>query len=170
MIDPDLRALLHNDDVWDFAMATGRAIVAHYAPAELDLFDEVASSVREDSVDFKHDDVLAFGISQLDLPTTTVVLGLLGAGIKYLLTQLVDSGVDILKDVGKERAKEIFKDRFKRARTGERLPFPGLNPEQIHRLRAEMLFQARRLSIDMTRAEILADATIGRLASLNDTP
>jgi len=126
------------------------------APEELDLFDEYADVDPNKHLRIHDDEPLAFGISEIVIIMTPILVSLAKAALEYLAVKAPEFGYDLASDILRERINNWANP--KRAQ----LPNPTFSIMReglTHVVEAEAL----RLGLDNDTSSKLAAATCQRL-------
>jgi hypothetical protein len=149
-----------------------REVVAREAPEEEEVFDPMADAFFAGTQrrTTKDDDMLGFGVSDVAIALTPVVLAMTDDVVKYLWAETVKA----MRGQAAERIHAAVRALFKRAGEGARSPAasaaaattPGVpvTPALLAEIRKRCVVTAIGLGIKPERAGVLADAVVGQLA------
>lgn len=140
-------------------------LVTQFAPAELDLFSELAQDYFDDPTPLtasKHrDDPLGFGGSDLIVAATPVAMAMVSAVITFVTAEALKAAKDESAEVIKKKVKALFK---KFGAPNEPGAVPALTKEQLEQVKKLTLKQAADFGMDAATAEKMSNALIGSLA------
>jgi hypothetical protein len=149
----------------------GRAVVREVAPQELPLYRaNSAAYVKNPTAALRGatsgDQMLGFGAGIEVTLLTPVVLAVLSEVVKFLATEVLQASKRQGSGIIDEQVKRLFK-QFRSAdpATGGPTTPPPLSTAQLARVRTVAFDTARRLQLSADQAQLLADSTVGGLAS-----
>jgi hypothetical protein len=152
----------------DDALVAGlaRAAVERAAPEELPLFAPTSEAFFADPGSLERrggrDDMLGFGVESALVLLTPVALTVAREVVGFVAAQLRAR----LKEEGEGAVQRALDRVFKRGGDAAAAPpEAGLTEAELERVRAIALEKARQLKLAPDRADLLADAIVGGLAT-----
>lgn len=143
----------------DLVVGAAHAAVRRIAPEELPVFDEVAADWRRQ---------LSKGRVSWSVPQGGVGFGIDVTLVTELALQVVAAAVGEVLVIGAATVRAGLLRRRRRELPAPPDARPGLDPEQVRRLREACHRHAVALGLDAGRAELLADAAVGAMVDPPD--
>jgi hypothetical protein len=145
-----------------------RYAVAIAAPQELPLFRATSRRYFEDPDVVERstggkDELLGFGIETAAILITPVALCVAKAVVTFVVAEVTRATKDESRAAIQSRVRRLFKRGDPEAKAGEDVD--GLSDEQLVQVRRVAIEKATALGVAPDRAEILADAMVGTLAT-----
>lgn len=149
-------------------LALARPAVASAGPEELPLLEATAAAARRPWARWRasrSEEMLGFGWDESLPAVTMAALGAAQSVLVYLASLAGDSLRDEASAAVRDRLRALLHRRARRraVRRSPALDTP-LDPDQLRRVREIAIDKAYDLGLDRARAELVADAIVGRLA------
>lgn len=149
----------------DLIVAVSRDVVTSIAPEESVLFRPVSAAYFEHPERLSRgprDDMLGFGVGEVVVTLTPVVLTVVSETIVYLRGELAKTVARDAVAALDVKVKALFR-RFHQGQ-GPAEPVPALSHDQLAEVRRLAFEKARVMRLSEERANLLADAVVGSLA------
>jgi hypothetical protein len=150
----------------ELTVELARSAVAEIAPEELPLFAATSAAYRRDpgAIDGARgrDEVLGFG-AETAAALAPVALSVAGAVVEFVAGQVMEAVKGEAAGAIQRAVKRLF--RLGGDEDEQADPPPRLSAEQLQQVRAVALERAKALQLPARKAELLADALVGRLAT-----
>jgi len=149
-------------------LALARPAVTRVAPEELPLLEPTVAATRRPWARWRasrSEEMLGFGWDESIPAVTMAALGAAQAVLVHLASLAGDTLREETSAAIRDRLRALLHRRSRR-RVAQRPPAidTPLDPEQLRRVREIAVGKARDLGLDRPRAELVADAIVGRLA------
>lgn len=152
----------------ELVIEISRDLITQLAPEELPLFRATSQAFQQDakcvlaSQDGR-EEMLGFGLGDAVALLTPAVLAVVSGVVTFLLAEVAKATNAASASLIQETVRRLFKSTRSPAQTST-TPLSTLTTEQLAQVRSIALKQARQMKLSETRAKVLADAIVGKLA------
>lgn len=152
----------------DLVTAVALDLVTQLAPEELPLFRAASQAFQQNPKRVLNgqqvrDDMLGFGLGEAAELLTPVALAVASGVVTFLLAELTKAMNAENAALMQDTVRRLFKRPHAQVQTTDNA-LPTLTTEQLAQVRSIALKQARQMKLAESRANVLADAIVGKLA------